>query len=150
MRILILCVAISGIALSPAAMAGADQGAVAVVKSGFTAYHAHGSSAALKAWLKGSPVEGTKPAMSQANTLNTVQDYYGNYTGYEITRVHQLSKQGVMILAVADFQKGPLFCKFFLYQTKSQGWVLDYFQFNTYADRIWPDDMIYGQIGPGG
>lgn len=130
---------------APATFAAGQPNVPPVLKDGFAAYKNKGSTSAIKTWLKGSPLEGSTAALSQANILNQVQDFYGKYSSYEILRVHPVDARTTMVLGVLDFEKGPLFYKFLLYKTKAGTWIVDFFMFNTEPEKVWPDDMTYGQ-----
>lgn len=146
MRNFFLLLAFCGLALSPVAGAATNQGALAVVARGFSAYQESGASSAIKAWLKGSPLEGLASISSDKNKLNTLQHHIGKFTGYEVSRVHQLSQRVVMIFAVANFEQGPVFFKFVIYNTQKKGWVLNSYQFGAAPDKVWPYDMVYGNL----
>lgn len=108
-----------------------------IILSGFDAYKAEGPDAALKAWVKGGPVDGSKDALSQANVLRQVQDYYGTYKAFDLIRVRTLTPTTRILYFVIDFEKGPLFAKFIAYRT-DQGWIITYFTFNTKDEIIIP------------
>lgn len=106
-----------------------------IILSGFDAYKAEGADAALKAWVKGGPLDGSKEALSQANILRQIQDYYGTYKTFEVVRSRILSPTTRILYFVIDFEKGPLFAKFIAYRT-DQGWIITTFTFNTKDDLI--------------
>ena len=62
-----------------------------VIAAGMTAYKAEGPEAALRAWLKGSPIDGSREALSQSNNLRQIQDFYGNFRGFEVIRTQDLT-----------------------------------------------------------
>lgn len=111
-----------------------------IIVSGLDAYKADGPESAIKAWLKGSSLEGSKDAMSQANVLRQIQDYYGAYKTFELIGVRNLSP-GIRVIYVAlDYDKGPLFGKFMVYKAET-GWILVNFSFNTKEELIIPNPL---------
>jgi hypothetical protein len=115
----------------------------AAVEIGATAYFKDGASAAVSAWLKGSALEGNTQATSQANSLRQIEDFYGKPEGIDFIAENAISKRSKVILAVINYQKGPLFARFFAYQLKNGTWVLTQFQFQTEANAIFPEHVIY-------
>jgi hypothetical protein len=108
-----------------------------IVLSGLAAYKSDGADAALKAWIKGSALDGSKDALSQANVLRQIQDFYGAYESYDLILARNLSPKIRVIYIALDFEKGPLFAKFVVYQTE-QGWLITNFVFNTKEELILP------------
>lgn len=108
-----------------------------VVLSGLESYKAEGPEAAIKAWLKGSPIEGSKDALSQANMLRQVQDYYGAYKSFDLIRSRNISPTTRIVYIVMDYEKGPLFAKFVVYKAE-EGWIIPSFTFNTKEELIIP------------
>ena len=111
-----------------------------VITDGLKAYKDTGPEEAVKAWIKGSPIDGSREALSQSNNLHQVQDFYGAYQDYDLVKIVTVSPRIMDVYLVLDFQKGPLFSKFVLYRT-DQGWVLTSFNFNTKTDAVFPPDL---------
>jgi hypothetical protein len=109
-----------------------------VIVSGLDAYKAEGPDAAVKAWIKGSPVEGSKEALSQANNLRQVQDFYGTYKTFHLIQSRNLGPTSRMVYLVLDYEKGPLFAKFLVFRAE-QGWIVASFSFNTHPEAILPE-----------
>jgi hypothetical protein len=107
------------------------SGAVApIILSGLQAYYDGGADAAVRAWIKNGGLDGSKDALSQANNLRKIEDYYGKYRNFEVVKVRNLSPKTQIACLVLEYEKGPVFAKFIAYRTE-QGWVVDYFDFNT-------------------
>jgi len=111
-----------------------------IVLSGLDAYKAEGADAAMKAWIKGSPLDGSKDALSQANVLRQIQDYYGSYKTFDLIHTRNLSPIIKVVYLALNYEKGPLFAKFVVYQTE-QGWILTTFTFNTKEELILPPNL---------
>ena len=108
-----------------------------IIVSGLDAYKDKGPDEAVRAWIKGSPIDGSKEALSQANNLRQVQDFYGAYRAFEVIGTRDLSPRTRIFYLILDFDKGPLFAKFVVYQS-DQGWILTSFDFNTKEQAILP------------
>jgi hypothetical protein len=111
----------------------------AVINSGLDAYKSKGPDEAVKAWIKGSPLEGSKDALSQANSLRQIQDFYGAYQSSDVVSTRELSPKTRILYLVMNYESGPLFAKFVVYRT-DKGWILTSFNFNT------KDEMIPSSI----
>jgi hypothetical protein len=108
-----------------------------ILLSGSEAYKAEGPEAAIKTWLKGSSMEGSRDALSQANILRQVQDFYGAYKSFELISSRNLTPTTRVIYLALDYEKGPLFAKFMFYRSE-QGWIVVNFAFNTKEELIIP------------
>jgi hypothetical protein len=120
----------------------ADQLPSTFVERGFAAYEKEGPEAAVKEWIKGSGMEGNVQALTQANSLRQVQDYYGPYKGYEIIEDQTISERVHIIFVVMHFAKGPLFVRFQPYKTDAGQWVGTEFKFNTDATMLFPASLF--------
>jgi hypothetical protein len=109
-----------------------------VILSGLDAYKAEGPEAAVKVWIQGSAIEGSKDALSQANLLREVQDYYGAYKSFDVIRSRNLSPTTRIIYIILDYEKGPLFARFVVYRVE-QRWILVSFTFNTKLEVMAPE-----------
>jgi hypothetical protein len=113
----------------------APEDVPAVIVSGLDAYKIKGPDEAVKAWIKGSPIEGSKDALSQANSLRQVQDFYGSYQSFDVIGTREMSPKTRILYLMMDYENGPLFAKFVVYRTE-HGWILTSFNFNTKDDII--------------
>ncbi|MGA3134480.1 MAG: hypothetical protein ABSC88_00655 [Terracidiphilus sp.] len=108
-----------------------------IIISGLEAYKDKGPDDAVRAWIKGSAIDGSKDALTQANNLRQIQDYYGAYRAYEVISTREVTPKTRVVYLVLDFDKGPLFAKFVVYRS-DQGWILVTFNFNTKEEAILP------------
>jgi hypothetical protein len=123
-------------AQSPKAGTSAEAPAPIVI-AGLQAYKDKGPEEAVRTWIKGSGIDGSKDALAQANTLRQVEDYYGKYQSYEVVKTQSISPKVQVVYLVLDYEKGPLFTKFVNFHS-DQGWILAYFNFNTKEEVILP------------
>ncbi len=140
MRVYILAVAL----LLPSVSFAISETAEGIVESGLEAYKNKGAKSALKAWVKGSGLENSKAALSQANSLLQIEDYYGPYNGHEIVKVHSISERSKIILFVVNYENGIAYGRYQSYKSKSNGWVATEFKFHTEAAIVWPNSEVFG------
>jgi hypothetical protein len=107
------------------------------IVSGLDAYKSDGPDAALKVLVKGSSLEGSRDALSQANVLRQIQDYYGAYKSFDRISSRTITPTTRVLYLSLNFEKGPLFAKFVIYRADS-GWILVNFVFNTKEELILP------------
>lgn len=137
--ILVAC----GLFLPSASLASDKVGAKAtdlppIVTAGMNAYKSGGPDEAVKTWIQGSPMEGSRDVLSEANILRQVQDFYGAYQSFDVISMRDLSPTARIIYVTMNYQKGPLFAKFVVYHSE-KGWILTTFTFNTKEEAVLPD-----------
>ncbi len=114
-----------------------NESVPSVIVAGLEAYKAKGPGEAVRTWIKDSPIDGSRDALSQSNSLRQVQDFYGVYQSYDIVSTRDVSQHTQVIYLTLNYEKGPLFAKFTVYKTE-HGWVLINFTFNTKEEAILP------------
>jgi hypothetical protein len=123
------------------ALHGQERAAISLVKTGVDAYLKEGPTAALKTWIKGSPMEGNAEALSQANILKQIEELYGNFEGFDTISDITLSSRSHLIYFVLYYGKGSVYCNFETYKTKSGQWVLGEINFHTKSSKILPESI---------
>lgn len=123
----------------------ASDDATSIVKRGLDAYAKGGAKEAIESWISGSGLEGSKEALSQANILRQVEDYYGEYEGYDVVKDHKISERVHMVVFVMNYKKGPLFGRFQSYRSNSGQWVATEFKFHTEAATVLPSSIVFGK-----
>lgn len=108
-----------------------------VIVSGLQAYKDKGPDEAVRLWIKDSPIDGSKEALSQANNLRQVQDFYGAYQSFEVLSAYEIGHRTRIFYLALNFERGPLFAKFVVYQSNHR-WILTSFDFNTKEEMILP------------
>jgi len=114
-----------------------DDGIPPIVVAGMDAYKSKGPEEAVKAWIKGSAIDGSKEDMSQSNNLRQIQDFYGTFQGFDLISTRKVSARVRLVYLTLNFEKRPLFAKFAVYHA-AQGWILLSFNFNTKEELILP------------
>jgi len=108
-----------------------------VILSGLQAYKDKGPDEAVRIWIKDGPLDGSKEALSEADNLRQVQNFYGAYQFFEVISAYEIGRRTRTFYLVLDFENGPLFAKFVVYQTNHR-WILTSFNFNTKEEMILP------------
>lgn len=114
------------------------------IKDGFVAYKADGPKSAIVTWIKGTSMEGSKEALSQANMFRQIEDYYGKYLGYDLFKSNPLGPKSNLYLFTINYERGVLFAKYFTYKSEENGEIVVNFKFHTEVDMVWPAYMVYG------
>lgn len=127
---------------SPEVIAKDNGGIPPVVLSGLDAYKEGGAEAAFNAWLSGSPSEGDKSALSQANIFRQVETLYGAYQGFDPIKIVNLTPKTTLVYLQINFQKGPLFASFLCYR-EVDNWIIPMLTFNTEVEKIIPSEILY-------
>ena len=122
----------------------AEPEARTIVEKGLSAYLTSGPDAAIKAWLKGSAMEGNTQALTQANSLRQIEDFFGKPESYDIMKESQVAPRSKMIVFAINQAKGIIFGRAQTYKTKSGEWVITEFKFHTEAAAVLPAEMVFG------
>jgi len=123
------------------APAPAPATATDVVLSGLTAYQEKGAAEAITAWLKGSAMEGSKEALSQASQFERIETFYGKLTGWEVLREQPIAATSTLLFVSMNYEKGPIFARFHLYRGAA-GWMIANFDFNTKPEAVMPSVLL--------
>lgn len=108
-----------------------------VILSGLQAYKDKGPEEAVQTWIKDSPIDGSKDALNQANSLHQIQNFYGAYQFFEVISTRGIGRRTRIVYLILDFEKGPVFAKFVVYKS-NQRWILTSFDFNTKEEAVFP------------
>ncbi len=117
-----------------------------IVLTGLQAYKDHGPDEAVRAWIKGGPMEGSRQVLVQANNLRDVQEIYGGYRWFDVVSVRSIASRTRIVYLVLNFERGPVFAKFNTYRSE-QGWIVVSFEFNTKENIVFPPEVLFpGEI----
>lgn len=113
-----------------------------IIIAGLNEYKANGPEAAIIAWIKGSPFEGSKEALSQANRFKEIETFYGSYTNYHLIHIAKLTPSTKIVYFSMDFENGPVFAVFTVFKSK-KGWIVTgRFNFHTEPQQILPSSLL--------
>jgi hypothetical protein len=108
-----------------------------IVQAGLDAYKTGGPDEAVRVWIRGSALEGSKEVGSYLTTLHQTQELYGNFRGYELIGIRVVSSTSYVVYLTLDYDRGPLFAKFRVYRT-GLGSILTGMVLNTDEDAVLP------------
>jgi hypothetical protein len=112
-----------------------------IVLAGLKAYQEKGATEAIAAWIKGSAMDGSKEALSQAGQFERIETFYGKLTGWEVLREEPIAATSTLIFVSMNYEKGPIFARFHLYRG-STGWMIANFDFNTKPEAVMPSVLL--------
>jgi hypothetical protein len=104
---------------------------------GLQAYKTMGPEVAVAAWVKGGPLEGSDDANHQVNELQEMQNWYGDYRGYEFLSFHELTPRIHITYLAIDFAKGPVYVRFDTFHADA-GWVVTDITLNAKPELVLP------------
>jgi hypothetical protein len=108
-----------------------------IVQAGLDAYKTGGPDEAVRAWMRGSALEGSKDMAGYLSTLHQTQELYGNFRGYEPIGTRVVSSTSYVVYMTLDYDRGPLFAKFRVYRT-AVGSILTGMVLNADEDAVLP------------
>ena len=144
MKKLLLAITFCSALISQPSFAEVDTGK-ALVERGLNVYIKDGANAFIKAFLQGSALEGNTQALTQAKSLEQIEDFYGKPESYDIIRASPISPHSQMIVFAINHAKGIVFGRVQVYQLKSGQWITTNFIFNTDANALLPSELVYGK-----
>jgi hypothetical protein len=118
--------------------------AVGVAERGLAAYVKEDAAAAVRGWLQSSALEGNPQAMTQANSLRQVEDFYGKAESFQIVGDHGITERSRMVYFVINFAKGPAYGRMQVFRLASGQWVSTEFKFHTEAAQVFPAHIALG------
>ncbi len=111
------------------------------IVTGLGDYAFQGAEAAVKAWVKGTHLEGSPEAAIQVNALKQVEALYGKFQGYHIIQVRELTPLSVIVYLAIHYERGPVFGRFLAFRIKD-GWLLPDISFNAKPEAVFPPELL--------
>lgn len=139
MRKIILFITLLFLVISPVLqVSAAEETMPTVIMDGLKAYKKKGPEAAIKAWIKGGPMERKeKESLQYGASFKAIEEYYGSYKAHQMISRKDISSTSQLIILSMDFERGPVFARFLAYKGE-KGWFLVSFDFNTKPEVIMP------------
>jgi len=132
------------ILLNISTVAGAKEQKLGVpdtILRGMGDYAFQGAEAAVKAWTKGSTLEGSPEALIQVNSLKQVESLYGKFLNHHIIQVHEMTPSTLIVYLSINYERGPLFARFIAYRLKDS-WILPEFSFHIRPEAVFPPSLL--------
>lgn len=118
-----------------------DQRLPITLKMALEAYKKEGVDKLIPKLLVGSPIEGDKTVLAQANIIRQIEAFYGKYLNCELFRSVRLAKSTRLVYFILNYEKGPLYGVATAYRT-DQGEIITAFNFHTEIHQIIPSSLI--------
>ena len=83
------------------------------------------------------PLEGSSESTALMDDLQQIDKLYGSYKNYELIKTVALSKSTNVVYIAINYDLGPLFAKFIIYDTGGE-WVVTRLDVNTNPETIMP------------
>lgn len=110
-----------------------------IITAGLDSYRNVGLDQAFRAWLRNSPLH-WDPAM--AKPLREAQEQYGTFESWDVIDIRALSPSTQIVYLVMNYQQGPVFAKFVVYQTEQLGWIVTNLKFSIDEDAVLPPPTL--------
>jgi hypothetical protein len=109
-----------------------------IIQFGLDTYKSEGPEAAVRAWVKGGPFDGSKDPFTQISLLREIQQSYGSYIACDVISIQRITDSVHVYYLTLNFEKGPLFGRFIVYRSP-QGSVLTAIKFSAKPEEIVPN-----------
>ena len=131
-------VLIVALGLPAATVAQTADGPKAIVE----AYLKGDAAAAMREWVKGSFMESNPQAMSQANSLRQIEDFYGKPQGYDLVKEATITPRAKTVYFTLNFERGIAFARLNAYRKDDGTWITTSLFFHTEAPQVFPSSLL--------
>jgi hypothetical protein len=141
-RFLVVFFVIIALGMSGATLAQPAEGARAIVERGMAAYLKGDAAAAMREWVKGTFMESNPQAMSQANSLRQIEDFYGRPQGYDLIKESTVTPRATTLYFTLNYERGIAFARLNAYRKADGAWITTSFFFHTEAAQVFPTSLL--------
>ena len=113
-----------------------------IITNALEKYQKEGADQLIPNLLKGSPIEGDKNALSQANLIRQIETFYGKYINAELFKSVSITQSTTMIYFVMNYDKGPLYGSATIFKVNGKE-IIPTFNFHTDIKQIVPSELIF-------
>lgn len=113
-----------------------------IIANALEKYQKEGAEHLMPNLLIGSPIEGDKTALSQANLIRQIELFYGKYINAELIKALNISKSTTLYYFVLNYEKGPLYGSATVYYSNGKE-IIPTFNFHTEITKIIPSELIF-------
>ena len=115
-----------------------------IISNALEKYQKEGADQLIPNLLIGSPIEGDKSALSQANLIRQIESFYGKYLGTDLFKSVDVTPTTSLIYFVLNYEKGPLYGSATIYKANGKE-IIPTFNFHTDIKQIIPSEIIFGK-----
>ncbi len=153
-----LCLAVTGILVSPGAISYARQSTLSprvaiqtqidsrvpsIVREGFEALESNDVKAALSVWLeKSSPLLRSNLPLVSSTLQGVVKEAVGECVGYSAIETFSVTDNSRVIWVESQHEYGAHFWAFTTYKSP-KGWIISDFSFNTDPSKVIPIGIMF-------
>lgn len=140
-----LCLLFAATAQVDTAGAGSLKSALViprVVVDGMDKYKFNGADGAVKNWLQPTRARTQETAAAYAAALPDAEEVYGKFIDYHLVSIKRLSPAAALIYLVMNYERGPLFVRFVVYEYKSSQLVTQ-MEFGFIPEAVFPEKFNY-------
>jgi hypothetical protein len=138
----VFLIVVAAISLQPSLAAETAEEAVELVERGIAAYVNEGATAALTEWMRGSALEANPQAMTQANSLRQIEDFYGKPLGFDLVKEATITPRAKTVYFAVNYERGVAFAKLNAYRNEEGTWIVTSFFFHTEAAQVFPSSLL--------
>lgn len=113
-----------------------------IISNALEKYQKEGADHLIPNLLIGSPIEGDKQALSQANLIRQIEAFYGKYQKAELFKIVTITQSTTLIYFVMKYEKGPLYGSATVFNHNGKE-VITTFNFHTDINNIFPSEITF-------
>ncbi len=113
-----------------------------IISNALEKYQKEGADHLIPNLLLGSPIEGDKQALSQANLIRQIETFYGKYQKAELFKIVTITQSTTLVYFVMKYEKGPLYGSATVFNHNGKE-VIPTFNFHTDIQNIFPSEIIF-------
>lgn len=140
-----LCLLVGVIAMADATGASSATSSLVlphIVVDGMEKYNFNGADEAMEVWLQPTRAQTQEAATAYANTLRDAEQAYGKFVDYHLVSVKWISPATAMVYLIMNYERGPLFVRFLVYEYKSNQLVTQ-IDFGLVPEVVFPEKFPY-------
>ncbi len=140
-KIITSCLFIVSLCLCSTSVYAETKAIPKIISSALEKYQKEGADHLIPNLLIGSPIEGDKTALSQANLLRQIETFYGKYLSTDLFKTVSISQSTTLVYFVMNYEKGPLYGSATVFNVSGKD-IIPTFNFHTEINQIIPSDLI--------
>ena len=113
-----------------------------VIVDGIEKYRFSGADEAVKIWLEPIRPQTQEAAAAYAEALRDAEGQYGKFVGYHLVSIKRLSAATTLVYLALNYEYGPLFARFLVYEYKSNQ-LVTHIEFGYIPEAVFPEDFLY-------
>ncbi|WP_111642821.1 hypothetical protein [Marinimicrobium alkaliphilum] len=125
---------------TPAALAVCDKTEPEFFQA-IAVYKENGSQAFIQRILKGGPLENDQRALSQSQSLNQIENFFGKFESGSVLSTKLIGNRTCYLIGVLEYQNGPAFFVATYYQA-SNGIAATSMFFQTEPEKLLPMNFL--------